>query len=362
MNRILFLLTFLILGLSRQGFTQQVEPISFSETSFDFGKINEADGPVTHEFTFVNNTIEPIQILNVKASCGCTTPAWTREPVAPGESGMVQAQYNPKNRPGVFNKSLTLTTSLGQPIRLYIKGNVQPRQRTVEEELAFELGGVRMKYSSLNLGKVYVNQPAVTKKFDVYNQSDETIGFLEKMILPKHITLDFEPQMLEPKQYGQLIITYDGQLKNDLGFMNEQITFFTNEKEELSQKNVTIYTTLEEYFKPMSAEEASNAPKLKFVPTEHDFGRVKPNTEVTADLYIYNNGQSNLEIRKVSPNCTCVVGRIENETIKPGESARLTVTFNTSGRKGNQQKSVTVYSNDPFASAQRITIKAYIED
>ncbi len=82
-------------------------------------------GPAIHEFTFINNSSRAIKILKVQASCGCTTPDWSKDPIAPGKSGFIQASFNPVGRPGYFNKSLTVTTDFdSNPIILQIKGQV----------------------------------------------------------------------------------------------------------------------------------------------------------------------------------------------------------------------------------------------
>lgn len=340
---------------------QQVEPISFSEKSFDFGKVKEVDGPITHEFTFTNNSNEPIQILNVKASCGCTTPAWTRDSIAPGNTGYIQAQYNPRNRPGVFNKSLTITTSLGETLRLYIRGEVEPKVLTVEEKLRTEMGGIRMKYPSVNLGKVYMNKPAAVEKYEIYNQTDTEIVFSDEYVAPDHIKISFEPMTLPAKTVGNLVVTYDATIKNDYGFMNDRISFQTNEPED-KVKELTVYATIEDYFGPIPPEELSEVPRLKIENAVHDFGRVSNDKVSKHEFVIRNTGKDDLIVKKVSPNCTCVTGKLSTETIKPGAEANLEVIFNPEGRRGNQQKSITLYSNDPRSSAQRITIKAYIQD
>ena len=85
--------------------SQTVQPkVSFDETTHDFGKFKEADGTVTHKFEFVNTGGSDLIIQNVSASCGCTAPSWTREPVPPGGKGFVAATYNPAGRPGSFRK------------------------------------------------------------------------------------------------------------------------------------------------------------------------------------------------------------------------------------------------------------------
>ena len=59
--------------------------IDFAESLHDFGQINEADGFVNYEFHFTNKGTTPLVIKDVQASCGCTTPSYTKEPIQPGK-------------------------------------------------------------------------------------------------------------------------------------------------------------------------------------------------------------------------------------------------------------------------------------
>jgi len=94
--------------------------IGFSKTEYDFGTI-KSGSPVSHEFEFKNDGTAPLVLTNVKASCGCTTPSWPKEPIAPGETGKISATYNNAGA-GNFNKSVTVTTQGGETVVLYLKG------------------------------------------------------------------------------------------------------------------------------------------------------------------------------------------------------------------------------------------------
>ncbi len=97
----------------------------FETEVHDFGTVKEGV-QAEHTFKFTNIGKEPLVITNVQASCGCTTPKWTKEPVKPGESGTVTAIYNSKGRPGTFNKAITITSNAKTPQKvLFIKGNVE---------------------------------------------------------------------------------------------------------------------------------------------------------------------------------------------------------------------------------------------
>ena len=110
--------------------------IEFKETTHQFGEVVEGT-QAAHEFEFTNTGTEPLIITRVAASCGCTTPYWTKEPVLPGETGMIKASYNSNGRPGQFRKSITVMSnaSLTPNTMVYIMGNVVKRPPT-EEEIA----------------------------------------------------------------------------------------------------------------------------------------------------------------------------------------------------------------------------------
>ena len=125
MKRIIISLLLIAFVFSPVIFAQQKEAnLSFDKKIHDFGEIKEADGIVTYNFTYTNTGNEALIIQKVNSSCGCTVPTWTKQPIAPGEKGSVSAAYNPKNRPGKFNKTLTVNSDGTNPtIVLRIKGN-----------------------------------------------------------------------------------------------------------------------------------------------------------------------------------------------------------------------------------------------
>ncbi len=98
--------------------------INLKEENYVFGEVPE--GPqVTHEFKFTNNGKEPLILSNVRASCGCTTPSWPKDPILPGKESTILVTYNTQGRPGPFTKSVTITSNASEPNKIiYIKGDV----------------------------------------------------------------------------------------------------------------------------------------------------------------------------------------------------------------------------------------------
>ena len=99
------------------------DSIIFATIAHDYGTIVQG-GDGTCTFTFTNKGKTPIVLNDVKASCGCTVPEWTRTPVAPKEKGSIKVTYNTGNV-GTFTKSITVNSNaINNPVVLTIKGIV----------------------------------------------------------------------------------------------------------------------------------------------------------------------------------------------------------------------------------------------
>ena len=97
----------------------------FKEQEWDFGNIAQGS-PVTHIFEYSNSGKEPLIVSQATASCGCTTPVWTKEPVMLGKTGTIAVTFNAA-REGSFAKTVTVLSNTGEPKYLIIKGNVMPK-------------------------------------------------------------------------------------------------------------------------------------------------------------------------------------------------------------------------------------------
>lgn len=357
MRTILFLL--ILFPVFSKAQDQQL--LEFESTTHDFGTIKEEDGAVEHDFTFVNKSGKPIVIRSVRASCGCTTPDWTRDTIAVDGTGFVRARYNTRNRPGTFNKNLTVYINLnGMPYRLYIKGKVLPRVKTIEEELPTSMGALRTRHKVFNMGKINSNQNAATRVFPVYNQGDSDLIFMDYQA-PEYIDVKFSTDTLKTKSKGNIQLIYNAEKKNDLGFMNDNVTVFTNEIGTDSIKSFSVYTNIHEYFPAMTREKIAEAPYLVVSKDLIDKGHVARDSKVEYEFKIENKGKSTLELRKIELNCPCLSYTISKESIAPGESVLLKVVFDTVKRRGNQQKAVAIYSNSPKIPIKRLNLRAYVE-
>jgi len=102
--------------------TKPAETLQLKETAYNFGKIQQGR-PVTHNFEIVNTGKEPLMLENVQASCGCTTPEWSKDAIQPGASSIIKVGYNAANE-GTFNKTITIQYNSNQTKTMTISGTV----------------------------------------------------------------------------------------------------------------------------------------------------------------------------------------------------------------------------------------------
>jgi len=84
--------------------------IEFENTTHDFGRIIQGE-KVTYAFKFNNTGDGNLIISDVSSSCGCTVPSFTKEPVKPGETGLIRVTFESENRRGFQNKTVTVVSN-----------------------------------------------------------------------------------------------------------------------------------------------------------------------------------------------------------------------------------------------------------
>jgi archaellum component FlaG (FlaF/FlaG flagellin family) len=126
MKRILFVFGLILLtGTIASAQQKEASIVVVDGAVHDFGEIDEKGGPVTYVFKIKNDGEVALVVTKVVASCGCTSPDWTKEPIAPGKTGEIKVTYDPNSRPGPFTKTVSVYSNgkSGSYI-LTIKGTV----------------------------------------------------------------------------------------------------------------------------------------------------------------------------------------------------------------------------------------------
>jgi hypothetical protein len=342
------LLSLLITGLTMfTGLSGQTRTpsMSFASEVHDFGKIMEADGPKTWKFEFTNTGAIPLVISNVTASCGCTSPSWSREPVLPGASGFISATYDPKNRPGKFEKTITVTSNADRAaIVLKISGDVQPKVSVADNPYMVTIGSLKMKTNHIGFNEINLGGQK-TIESPVFNSgtSSVEISFAD---VPKHLIVIAKPAMLKPGETGVIEVSYNADIKNAWGFVTDRIQILENGKAPQFNR-ITISATITEDFSKLSDADLAAAPAINFEKDTYNFGTVKAGDIVAYQFVYTNTGKRDLVVHDVSASCGCTSVNSAGAAIKPGQKGTVNVKFNSSGREGDQNKTITVISNDP---------------
>lgn len=356
------ILLFYWMVMAHCAFAQLAEPMQFAEKIHDFGEIVETKGLAVFDFTFINRATRPVKIMAVQPSCGCTTPDWTKSQVLPGSTGFIRASYNPKDRPGYFDKTLAVTTDLDvNPIILRIKGNVvntQSESKDVPYDLVVENGQLLLRNSSFNVGKVYVNKDPLSTEFPVFNRGKDTLSILG-IVTPPHIKVTVAKK-IAPSAKASIRITYDGRMRNQFGYLSDNILLKTSDESQ-PEKSFSVYATAEEAFAPLSPLEQATAPAFKLDTYSVDFGTVRSGAPEERSVTYRNAGKKPLVIRHIQSNCTCLTIQPGANMLKPGQLATLQLTFNPEGRVGLQNKAITIYTTDPIIPVQRLLVRALID-
>ena len=334
--------------------------IYFAKSGHDFGKIEEHQGEVKIDFEFTNKGKDPLVILDVQASCGCTVPTWTTDSIMPNGSGIIQVAFDPTNRPGTFNKTVTVTSTGKQPVTvLSIDGMVMPKPGDLSLQYPLKVGGLQFRKKSLQFGNI-TNAGPVTQSIEAFNNSDQIIAFTGDHLGPQHIDISFEPQAINPGQVGMINVTYDAKLTK-LGYNSDNIVLYTYELED-SVKQFDVFATVLGHFEAIEKSKLGLLPKMAVDKTIQDFGNVGFSELLKTDFTVFNNGKEPLSIEEVRPNCDCIAVRFDKSSIAPGDSAKIAVEFKITPTTGTQQKLISVFTNDPTQHVKVLTVKAYVRD
>jgi hypothetical protein len=352
----------LILTIAVNGFAISAQPVmKLSTGEHDFGKFKEEAGKQKFDFIVTNNGNQPLVIQNIVASCGCTQPEWTKSPIAPKGTGKIAAIYDPANRPGAFNKTLSVyTNAKPEVVVLVLKGEVIPHEKTVEELFIFPVGPVRFESNHLAFTNIKKNEKKI-RTMQVLNTSAQPAK-IEFENVPPHLAMKANPVTLKPGQKGLIEGTYDATKNQAWGYTTDMVRLKINGTVD---QNVyyAVSANLVEDFSGLSKDEITNAPVFNVASTTVDLGKIPGSTSNEVEFKFSNGGKSDLIVRyiKASCGCTAVQQGIQGQGIKPGETGSIKAVFNSGSYKGKVTKAIYVYTNDPKNSEVVLMVNADVD-
>ncbi len=322
--------------------------ITFEKKNFDFGKVHEEDGKITTVFAFKNEGNAPLVVNRVQASCGCTTPTWTKEPIEPGKSGSVTVTYNPEGRPGMFTKTITVYSNAAEEQAvLIIKGEVIPKATAENNPYPVSMRGILAKSKVVQMNNIDKGKTQV-RTFEIKNAT--SIAITPAILnLPVYLTASITPATLKPNEEGKVTFTFNSAKCSEWGPLTNNVYLnFNGQKIKTEDVKITLVSNIVENFGSLTLDQKRKAPILEIPAKTVNLGVVKSNTKQIAKFKVSNKGQNILEVRRVINSNKELSIRQSKLSIANGKSAEISVELNTTGLSaGDYKKSITIQTNDP---------------
>jgi hypothetical protein len=172
---------------------------------------------------------------------------------------------------------------------------------------------------------------------------------------PEHIKINFEPEILDSCQVGEMIILVDSK-RCDFGKSIDIIKLNIKLNEDMYQGNFSILTNIVEDFSILTTQELAKSPQIFILNRMIDFGQVKPDELKTKKIEFENKGKRDLYIRNVKISNKLFSINPSKFIIKPGEKGLIQINVKPTPERNNMSAMLTIISNDPYHSVIKLRI------
>ncbi len=332
--------------------------LSFERTVWDFGVIEEVDGPVSYTFRFTNTGKTPVVLERVAVSCGCTTPEYTQKPVMPGAQGEIKVTFDPEDRPGTFIKDIQITSGAGRNRdEITIRGEVVGRPRSVEEDYPYELGGgLRLQRFDANFSYVDHLKPS-SMVVGYANTSDKPVKF-DFAVSPadKNVTVTALPTICAGCR-GDITITYDMRHSTVYGRVGHKVVLWVNGRKETL--GITTTAIVVDRFAP---GDTTAVPRMRLQPQTADMGHVAAGVAAEVEFTVVNEGPRLLVVRAVQPRKNVTTDLRPGTQIAPGQEVKVKASVTPSGNRGGFfADGIYITTNDPVSPMREFRIMGKIK-
>lgn len=335
--------------------------IEWLRTTHDFGAFSEDKGKVGTIFRYVNVGNEPLVVVNARANCGCTTPKYSAEALAPGDTAQIEVQYDATGRPGRFSKKIYIdTNTTPERSTLTVRGVVVGSTQTVGLRYPVSMGKLSLVRDAALLGKVSKSHLKV-EMLNAYNSTTDTIT-PTVINLPSWLTVSCIPSPLAPGEQMSFNFMIYPDRTNLYGQVSDTIYIVPDVREPNVHHKLPVVVNFTEDFSKLSDKQIAQSPQAT-LPTERiNLGKVSRNTPIKATYQLRNTGKSALLVRRVYCDDSAAKIAVSREKIKPGKQSDFTVTY-TPGLNANiVNLTITVITNDPLSPVQTVRLTAELTD
>jgi hypothetical protein len=325
--------------------------LSFNKSQHSFGQI-EWKRPVTVDYTLTNSGDKPLAISEVSASCACTDVRWPKGVIAPGAKGTVSVTFD-AGLLGHFEKFVAVYSN-AEPHLVYLSfdGEVVQELKDYSASHPYSIGSIRIDRNELDFPDVSRGETA-RLTFGIVNQSDHPYEPV-LMHLPAYVSMEKHPSVLQKGEKGTVTLTLDSRLLRDFGLTQASVYLARFVGDKVGDDNeLTLSAVLLPDF---SEADRRNAPVIGLSETDIDVSGVH-GKRVSHDVYVKNEGQSPLVIRKLQVFHPALGVSLKSTTLQPGEATRLRITVHRSSMKKQQNLRLLMITNDPSRPKVVINVK-----
>ena len=343
----------------------KLEHLEFEKDHIDFGTIYVEDGPVKAVYSFKNTGPIELVIERFEVACGCTQPKIDKKRIPPGDSATITAEFNPTGLLGNISKWIHIEGNFEGALYKALTFKAEVISNSVHKNESDNT------YYPGQFGYVVVLDPLwalgnqvqgfeMEDSIRVMNDGYNTYEVTSASNLPDFIQVTNLPITIAPKEIKYIKVKIDSRSLDTIGPINGTFHLQTTDKY-YKQKELTYSFYLSEDFSKMSKKDWKRAPQLEISERVVQMGNLKAGQIKTKRITFTNAGKNPLQIYRVDADCACAILEGDLETIPGKSSVEVTVRFDAVFKKGDQNKIITLYTNDPDRPVVTLKVVAFVD-
>ena len=332
---------------------------TFDKMTHEFGVVLWKH-PATATFQIKNDGDKPLVISNVTTSCGCTVADWTKEPIAPGATGVVASTFDAKAL-GHFYKDIGVyCNASARPIYLMLRGEVSADPKNYTLTHPYEIGAIRLNKAAIEFDDTNKGDKPTMEILVANTTSDVYTPVL--MHLPPYLEAVAVPERIGKKATGKIKVTLDTDKLPKFGLTTATVYLSRFPGDKVSEENaIPVSAVLLPDFSNMSQQQRLNPPAVQLSATEFTVPPLAENAKKKLTVVVKNVGKSDLDITDLQVFNPALGVQLKKRVLKPGAQTKMKITvYGKYLKKVKSAPRVLMITNDP--NCPKIVIRVNVDN
>ena len=332
---------------------------TFDKMTHEFGVVLWKH-PATATFQIKNDGDKPLVISNVTTSCGCTVADWTKEPIAPGATGVVTSTFDAKAL-GHFYKDIGVyCNASARPIYLMLRGEVSADPKNYTLTHPYEIGAIRLNKAAIEFDDTNKGDKPTMEILVANTTSDVYTPVL--MHLPPYLEAVAVPERIGKKATGKIKVTLDTDKLPKFGLTTATVYLSRFPGDKVSEENaIPVSAVLLPDFSNMSQQQRLKPPAVQLSATEFTVPPLAENAKKKLTVVVKNVGKSDLDITDLQVFNPALGVQLKKRVLKPGAQTKMKITvYGKYLKKVKSAPRVLMITNDP--NCPKIVIRVNVDN